>query len=64
MTALRKAVLAVWEFVVGDDWLTAVGVVAVLGATALLAGASVAAWWIAPLTVPLLLAWSVSRAVR
>jgi hypothetical protein len=59
-----KVGFAVWEFVVGDDWLTAAGVVAVLGVTALIAGAGAAAWWIAPVTVPLLLAWSVGRAAR
>ena len=64
MSALRRAVRGVWEFIVGDDWVTAAGVVVVLSATAALAGAKVAAWWIAAVAVPLLLAWSVSRDSR
>jgi hypothetical protein len=53
---------AVWEFVVGDDWLTAVGVVVALGATALIAGAGAAAWWVMPVAVAALLAFSLQRA--
>jgi len=48
-----------WDFVVGDDWRIAVGV-----ATALIADTSVAAWWIVPVAVAVLLAVSVWRAVR
>jgi hypothetical protein len=54
----------VWEFVVGDDWRTAVGVVAALGLTAVLAGAGIAAWWVMPPAVIGLLALSIRRAVR
>jgi hypothetical protein len=56
------ALRAVWEFIVGDDWLTAVGVVVALGATALIAGAGAAAWWVMPLAVAALLTWSLARA--
>jgi hypothetical protein len=35
-----------WDFVIGDDWLVAVLVVAGIGATAALATTSVAAWWL------------------
>jgi len=45
---MRRIALGVWDFVVGDDWRTAVGVVAVLGATALVAAAGLPAWWLAP----------------
>lgn len=62
MTALKRAALAVWDFVVGDDWRTAVGVVVALGATALIAGTSVAAWWVTPAVVLVLLALSLRRA--
>ena len=44
-----------WDFVVGDDWLVAVLVVIAIGATAALATTSVAAWWLLPLAVPLVL---------
>jgi hypothetical protein len=59
-----NVVLAVWDFVVGDDWVTAIGVVAALGLTALLAGAGGAAWWVMPAAVIVLLALSVRRATR
>lgn len=46
---IRRAMLGVWGFVVGDDWWTAAGVVLVLGATALVAAAGLPAWWLCPL---------------
>jgi hypothetical protein len=52
----------VWEFVVGDDWRTALGVVLALALTALLSGTSVPAWWVMPLAVPSLLVLSIRRA--
>jgi hypothetical protein len=64
MNSLVKAALAVWDFVVGDDWVTAIGVVAALGLTALIAAAGGAAWWVMPVTVIALLALSVRRAAR
>jgi hypothetical protein len=59
---VESAVRFLWEFVVGDDWRIAVGVVVALGATALVAGTSVAAWWIVPLAAGGLLAFSLWRA--
>ena len=53
-----------WDFVVGDDWLVAVLVVLAIGATAALATTSVAAWWLLPLAVPLVLWLSLRRAIR
>ena len=53
---------AVWEFIVGDDWRLAAGVVVALGVTALVATTAVSAWWIAPALVGALLWWSVARA--
>jgi hypothetical protein len=60
MTAFLRAV---WEFVVGDDWLLAVGVVLALGLTALAATAGLAAWWVAPILIPLFLFASIRRAL-
>lgn len=58
-----KALLRfVWDFVVGDDWRIAAGVVVALGATALVASTKLAAWWILPVAVAALLAVSVWRA--
>jgi hypothetical protein len=54
----------VWDFVVGDDWRMAVGVAVAVGATAAVATTSIAAWWILPLAVPALLAFTLWRAVR
>jgi hypothetical protein len=51
-----------WEFVVGDDWRIAAGVVVALGVTAAVAGTTVAAWWILPVAVLVLLGASVWRA--
>ncbi len=55
---------SVWEFVAGDDWITAVGIVVALGLTAILAGAGIAAWWVMPAAAVLLLALSLRRAAR
>jgi hypothetical protein len=60
MTALE----AIWDFVVGDDWRTAAGVVVAIGATAALEGAGVTAWWLIPLAVLALLARSLLAAAR
>ncbi|HEX4279499.1 MAG TPA: hypothetical protein VHZ27_01955 [Solirubrobacteraceae bacterium] len=64
MSWIVRAARAVWEFVVGDDPLTAFGVVAALGATALIAGAGAPAWWVMPVAVLALLALSLRRAAR
>ena len=64
MRSARRILLGVWEFVVGDDWRAAVGVVLALGLTAIVATTDVAAWWIMPLAVLAILALSLRRAVR
>lgn len=64
MSAVRRILLGVWEFVVGDDWRAAVGVAAALGLTAVVAGTDVAAWWIMPVSVVAILALSLRRAAR
>jgi hypothetical protein len=51
-----------WDFVVGDDWLSAAGVVVAIGATAALVAAGVAAWWLLPLAVVLVLYVTLRRA--
>ena len=55
-------VAAVFEFLVGDDWRAAAGVVGLLTATALLAAASVPAWPLTIVTTVAVLLWSVKRA--
>ena len=53
-----------WDFVVGDDWRVAVGIVLAFGVTALLATTSVPAWWVLPLAVAGVLWLSLSRVAR
>lgn len=53
-----------WDFVVGDDWRIAAGVAISLGVAALVAGAGAVAWWVVPVAVMLLLAFSVWRVAR
>lgn len=60
---LRGFVAFWWDFVVGDDWRVAVGVVVALAATAALAAAQVPAWWCTPAVVVVVLALSVRRGV-
>jgi hypothetical protein len=62
MTRLRAFGAFVWDFVVGDDWRTAVGVVVALGVTAAAAGSGVTAWWIVPVATVGLLVASLWRA--
>jgi hypothetical protein len=60
-----RAFAAFWyDFVVGDDWLIAVGVVLGLALTYGLSRTSVPAWWLLPLFLVLLLPLSLWRATR
>jgi hypothetical protein len=64
MSRLSTALLAIWDFVVGDDWLTALGVAVALSLTALIAATGVPAWWLTPIAVLVLLSLSLWRASR
>lgn len=64
MNALLTFVRFWYDFVVGDDWTVAVGVVVALGLAALLSRAGIAAWWLLPVATVLLLAGSVWRVAR
>ncbi len=65
MTArLRALGLFVWDFVVGDDWRVAAGVVLAIAATALVATTTVAAWWILPAAVAAVLGLTLLSAGR
>lgn len=64
MRRVRAFAFEVWDFIVGDDWRNAVAVVVALGLTAVLADSGVAAWWVMPVAVPLLLWLSVRRVMR
>jgi hypothetical protein len=65
VTSRIRAFAAFWyDFVVGDDWLIAVGVVISLALTYALSQTAVPAWWLLPLALVLLLPLSLWRAVR
>jgi hypothetical protein len=53
-----------WDFIVGDDWRIAAGLVLAVGLTSLLSHGGVHAWWLLPVAVALLLAGSLWRATR
>jgi hypothetical protein len=54
-----------YDFVVGDDWRVAVGVVVALGLTYLLSTAtSIPSWWVLPVAVVILLTLSLRRAIQ
>lgn len=53
-----------WDFIIGDDWTVAAGLVVAFAITAAIVHAGVPAWWVIPVAVVLLLAASVARAVR
>lgn len=61
---IRRAGLAVWEFVVGEDWHVAFAVVATLGLTALAAAAGLPAWVLPPVLVLAILYRSVRAGNR
>jgi hypothetical protein len=48
-----------WDFIVGDDWRIAVGVVVALALTAALSDGGITAWWVVPVLVLGMLATSV-----
>lgn len=53
-----------YDFIVGDDWRVAIGVVAALAITWGISRSSLPAWWLVPVAVVLLLPYSLWRAVR
>jgi hypothetical protein len=60
--ARLKAFGAFWyDFVIGDDWVLAAGVVLALVVTALVARVSSTGWWIVPAAIVILLPLSVWR---
>jgi len=53
-----------WDFVVGDDWRIAVGVVVAVAVVGLLAEAGIHAWWLLPVVVAMALGATVRAAAR
>jgi hypothetical protein len=63
MSRLRAFGAFWYDFVIGDDWVVAVGIVLGLAGTYGLHHAGVTAWWLLPLVLIVLLPVSLSRAV-
>jgi hypothetical protein len=53
-----------WDFVVGDDWRVALGIVLAFALTAALAATSIPAWWVLPVAVAAVLWLSLRRVAR
>ena len=65
MIARLRQFGAFWyDFVIGDDWQVAAGVIIALAATYGLHRAAVPAWWVVPVAVLLLLPYSLWRATK
>ncbi len=57
-------VLFWYDFIVGDDWRVAAGIILALASTAMLAALDVAAWWLMPVAALALLSVSLWQATR
>ena len=58
---MKRFVLFWWDFVVGDDWRVAAGIVLGVAATAALAHSGLAAWWLPPLAAGVVLVFALRR---
>jgi hypothetical protein len=61
---IRAFGAGVYDFVIGDDWVVAAGVVIGLALTYLISHQGAAAWWLLPAVLAVLLPVSLWRAVR
>jgi uncharacterized protein (DUF58 family) len=64
MAYLRNFLLFWFDFIVGDDWVIATGVVIALLAATQLSQRGLSAWWLVPVAVAALLAVSIWRGTR
>ena len=64
MRHIRSFLRFWWDFIVGDDWRVAAGVVLALALTWFLTERGINAWWLLPVAVALLLADSLRRKTR
>ena len=54
-----------WDFIVGDDWRIAAGIIFALVVTTIVAhNTDVPAWWLLPASVPVVFGFSLWRSVR
>ncbi|MGH3830053.1 MAG: hypothetical protein ACRDRS_06300 [Pseudonocardiaceae bacterium] len=61
---MRSLLAFCYDFLVGDDWTIAVGVVLALSLTTALTLTDITAWWLPPLAVLGMLALSLRRAIH
>jgi hypothetical protein len=61
---MRRFAAFWWDFLVGDDWRVAAGILVAFGLTALLASTPVPAWWVLPVAVATVLWLSLKRGAR
>jgi hypothetical protein len=64
MTRIRQLFRFLWDFVIGDDWRIAAAVAIALVVTLVLSNNGVAAWWLLPIVVAVILSvsvWGVAR---
>jgi hypothetical protein len=61
---LRAFAMFWYDFVIGDDWRVAIGVVIAFAVTYGVSRTSVPAWWLVPVAVAALLPFSLWRVVR
>ena len=67
MNRARQFLGFLWNFIIGDDWRIALGVAVALAATLILSDNGVAAWWLLPIVVAVMLGvsvWTVARDKR
>jgi hypothetical protein len=64
MRYLKSFLLFWYDFIVGDDWVIAAGVLIALVVSALLARRDLNAWWLMPVAVVVMLAVSLWREIR
>lgn len=64
ITKLRTFGLFWYDFLIGDDWRVALGVVIALALTFALTQAGLPAWWVLPAALVLLLTLSLHQATR
>ena len=64
MTHMKNFALFLYDFIVGDDWTIAIGVVSGVLVSALLVHREVNAWWLMPLAVVVALGLSMWRETR
>jgi hypothetical protein len=64
MTTVKRFALFWYDFVIGDDWIIAVGVVSAIAGTYGLHQAGLRDWWLLPVAVIGILALALVRANR